>query len=406
MRTTPARLTPPSRTVSPAPEPLAAALVRLEARWGSAAIRLGGGAAPEERDEIPRTAGALALAPAVHPIPTVGEPPLPGETVSTGFAALDAVLAAGGLPRRASASLRGDASSGKTTLALRCVAEAQAAGSIVAWLDLPRAFDPLEAIARGVDPGWLVILRPLGAEEGFRLAGALLSGRAVDLLVLDLPPRLPVRHAALLRRLAAHARRVGARLLTLEPPALAESIHRSLGEGGGLRLELERQGWIRIGRDVVGQRTAVTVARDRGGAPGRSAELTIRYLEPGERSLALERLTAEGLPPATGWPGRSRSWLTAADPGPPGRSHPPPQPIPLRPPTIDRSRTADHAPAPSPLARSRPSSRRRPTAVAARPARAGRPSLGTRDGHRGRPGRDPPRGPPRTVAGGRPPAGA
>src|SRR3989304_2689611 len=83
----------------------------------------------------------------------------------------------GGLPRRAAASFRGDASSGKTTLALRCVATAQAAGGIVAWLDLGRAFDPLEAAARGVDLRWLVVLRPSDPEEGLRLAGALVSGR-------------------------------------------------------------------------------------------------------------------------------------------------------------------------------------------------------------------------------------
>ena len=111
-------------------------------------------------------------------------------------------------------------SSGKTTLALRCVAEAQARGAIVAWLDLARAFDPVEAVARGVDLRWLLVVRPGDAAEGFALAGALLSGRAVDLLVVDLPARLPTRVDETLRRLAAHARRVGARLIVLEPSSL------------------------------------------------------------------------------------------------------------------------------------------------------------------------------------------
>jgi recombination protein RecA len=61
---------------------------------------------------------------------------------STGFAELDAILGPGGVPRGMGVSLRGDASSGRTTLALRLVAEAQAAGSIVAWLDLTAALDP------------------------------------------------------------------------------------------------------------------------------------------------------------------------------------------------------------------------------------------------------------------------
>ena len=135
-------------------EPLGPALARLEARWGSAAIRLGSGrridamasttgvrSAPAS-DIGPSTSGALALLPAPEVDPAYR--PIPdAEVVPTGFPALDAILGIGGLPRRATATFRGDASSGKTTLALRCVTAAQAAGGIVAWLDLGRAFDPL-----------------------------------------------------------------------------------------------------------------------------------------------------------------------------------------------------------------------------------------------------------------------
>ena len=73
-----------------------------------------------------------------------------GRVVPTGFAALDAILGPGGIPRLASVAFRGDHSSGKTTLALRLAAEAQAGGAIVAYLDLARSFDPVEAVARGV----------------------------------------------------------------------------------------------------------------------------------------------------------------------------------------------------------------------------------------------------------------
>src|SRR5690606_31317527 len=93
----------------------------------------------------------------------------------------------GGLPRTATVALRGDCSSGKTTLALRLAAEAQATGSIVAWLDLARAFDPVEAVARGVCLEWLVVLTPVDLAEALALAGALLSARTVDVLVVDLP---------------------------------------------------------------------------------------------------------------------------------------------------------------------------------------------------------------------------
>jgi RecA/RadA recombinase len=215
--------------------------------------------------------------------------PLSADVASTGFPALDAILGTGGLPRAASVAVRGGASSGKTTLALRTVAEIQAAGSIVAWLDLTDAFDPLEAAARGVDLQWLVVLRSPDPVEGLRLAGALLSGRAIDLLVVDLPRRLPAAREALLRRLAAHARRIGARLLVLEPVGLTTALIGALAEASGIRLELEREGWIRVGRDVVGQRTAVTVAKNRYGPPGRRAQLEIRYAEEGDRGPGVMR---------------------------------------------------------------------------------------------------------------------
>jgi recombination protein RecA len=322
MTTTSARLNVPPE---PAPEPLGSALARLEARWGSAAVRLGNGGRIDGSTAIAPvgeihsrassgpgptsnagssgdalvTLGALALAPMPDLEPVLAPTPSPDhrsapepatEAVSTGFPALDALLGTGGLPRRAGATLRGDASSGKTTLALRSVAEAQAVGGIVAWLDGGRTFDPLEAAARGVDLRWLVVLRPAEVGEGLRLAGALVSGRAVDLLVLDLPPRLAIANEALLRRLAAHARRIGVQLLILEPVDLAAPLHGALAEAAGVRLELERIGWLRLGRDIVGQRTAVTVAKNHFGPPGRQVELEIRYLDEGERVAGVARL--------------------------------------------------------------------------------------------------------------------
>ena len=134
---------------------VSAALASLQARLGAAA---------------PRVVGALATA----PLPAEVEPdeapqPAPSTVeriVRTGFPALDAILGPGGLPRSASVALRGDASSGKTTLALRLAAEAQADGAIVAWLDLARALDPVEAVARGVRLDWLVVLTPDDARRG------------------------------------------------------------------------------------------------------------------------------------------------------------------------------------------------------------------------------------------------
>ena len=99
--------------------------------------------------------------------------------------------------RGVSASFRGARSSGKTTLALHCLAQAQARGGIVAFLDLCHIFDPLEAVARGIDLRWLLVLRPQDADEGWALAAALVAGRQIDLLVVDLPERLRAGHDGL-----------------------------------------------------------------------------------------------------------------------------------------------------------------------------------------------------------------
>ena len=328
------------------------ALATLQARWGAAAPRRGGelGLVVE---------GALALAPDAARGPgrrrsaglAAGPGPDPagagrrassgaaggdadGRVVPTGFAALDAILGMGGLPRSATVALRGDASSGKTTLALRLAAEAQATGAIVAWLDLARAFDPVEAVARGIRPEWLVVLTPVDLEEALGLSAALLAARTVDLLVVDLPDgRDPavsgVRVGDRLGRLAALARRAGTLLVVVEPNALGRGLAAAVEEASGLRLELERTGWIRLGRDVVGQRSAVTVARNRHGPPGRRADLEILYAEGGARDACLVR---EELLRRT----RLASSSLPAPPGPPPATAPPPVIDPKGPPAIGR----------------------------------------------------------------------
>src|SRR6202142_2218235 len=124
---------------------VSAALASLRTRWGAAA---------------PRGIGALAVAPEF-------------ETESR--------------PGDAAVALCGAPSSGQTTVALRLVAEAQAGGAIGAWVDLARSLDPVEAVARGVRLEWLVVLPPETPDEGIAMAGSLLAGRSVDVLVIDLP---------------------------------------------------------------------------------------------------------------------------------------------------------------------------------------------------------------------------
>jgi recombination protein RecA len=333
--------------------------------------------------------------------PQPGGTELAGRIVPTGFTALDAILGPGGLPRSASVAIRGDGSSGRTTLVLRLAAEAQATGAIVAWLDLSRSFDPVEAVSRGVRLDWLVVITPESLDEGLAISGSLLAGRSVDLLVLDLPvggahgrppggahggipppkrarpgpggpgaARQPTV-ADRFGRLAALARRAEALFVVLEPPGLGGALAGTVAESTGLRLELTRRSWIRLGRDVVGQRTDAVIARNRYGPPGRRATLRILYADGGERDACLRR---EGL-----------LIDQLAEPAPaihPERTHADAIAAPLS--------------TPSP-AGARPAASLR--AVPGRTTRPGRPAVGSRAGHRcqpggpgaGRPARDPAR---------------
>ncbi len=290
--------------MSTPPPNVQAALASLRDRWGGAAPRWGvasPGGSESGRVEVD---GALAIAP--QPGPVVDPDGMPnGRTeprtasdraISTGFRALDAILGLGGLPRAATTALHGDGSSGVTTLALQAVSQAQAAGGIVAYLDLARSLDPVEAVARGVELDWLVVLTPDSLEQALAMAAMLLQDRTVDLLLLDLPLR-PLEGAGIsaaglaerFGRLAALARRAGVQLIVLEPPSLPPALASALTQVSALRLELSRRAWIRLGRDVVGQWTEVRVARDRFGPPGGVAELRILYAEGGLRDACLAR---------------------------------------------------------------------------------------------------------------------
>jgi recombination protein RecA len=276
---------------------VAGTLSTLRERWGAGIVRQGFGelgAIPSRPAEGGRDAavsmGALALAPLPDPEGPAGAPDVGRLTTrtSTGFRALDGLI--GGLPRQGTVAIVGGPSSGATTLTLRAVAEAQATGAIAAWLDLPGRFDPLEAAERGVDLRWLVVVRPTRSADGLRIVGALLASRSIDLLVLDLPPRMPASQAGLVRQLAAQARRVGGRVLTIGSGTLTPVVRDALAESSHLRLALAHRDWLRVGREVVGQRVLVTVEKDRAGAPGRATEIEIRYQPDGDHGAAVARL--------------------------------------------------------------------------------------------------------------------
>jgi recombination protein RecA len=349
-------------------------LSTLRDRWGAGIVRQGMGVVGTTADRQPTAGrepavsmGALALAPLPRdagqgPDGPAGTPATgPGAThASTGFRALDGLI--GGLPRQGTVAIVGGPSSGATTLTLRAVAEAQMTGAIAAWLDLPNRFDPLEAAERGVDLRWLVVVRPTRSVDGLRIVGAMLASRSVDLLVLDLPPRMPTDQAGLVRQLAAQARRVGGRVLAIGSGGLTPVIRDALAESSHLRLALAHRDWLRVGREVVGQRVLVTVEKDRAGAPGRATEIEIRYQPDGERGAAIGRLLDAD-----------------RETGPPGPHVALPPPVHL--PRIE----PDHRPSPtdalSPSPLEPPAAPARgPVAIAAiRPGRAGRPAVGARE---------------------------
>ena len=391
------------------PADVTAAVASLQARWGAAAPRTTGMI----------TDGALALAPSPTPRPTsrpthapspapTSRPTPDDRVIRTGFAALDAILGPGGLPRSASVAIRGDGSSGRTTLVLRLAAEAQVTGAIVAWLDLGRSFDPVEAVARGIRLDWLVVITPETLDEGLAIGGVLLAGRSVDLLVLDLPGgRLaatdrPARIADRLGRLATLARRSETLFVVLEPPGLSGGLASAVAESTGLRLELARRSWIHLGRDVVGQRTEALVARNRYGQPGRRATLRILYAEGGDRDACLRRddlLTDVDAKLSTDAPTDASA---DASTDAPADASPLPSPRPMPPPPRStsngphRDATTSSSPA-TPPPRARPSASLR--ALPDRPAHPGRPAVGAGLGHRrgsggsgtGRPAGDAPR---------------
>ena len=156
----------------------------------------------------------------------------PGSALSTGFAALDAALGMGGLPRGCLVELFGP-SCGKTTLALQVVAHLQKRGSTAAWIDSDHAFDPAYAVKLGVAIERMPVVQPESAEEALEIARRLAISGAVDLLVVDsaaaLVPNLeletgigasgPGLHSRVLasglRRLAMAVAKAGATMLFL-----------------------------------------------------------------------------------------------------------------------------------------------------------------------------------------------
>lgn len=225
--------------------------------------------------------------------------------IRSGSLALDEALGVGGYPRGRIVEVYGPEASGKTTLTLHAIAQAQAAGGIAAFIDAEHAFDVTYARALGVDTEKLLVSQPDNGEQALEIVESLTRSEVVDLIAVDsvaaLTPKAEIegdmgdQHMGLqarlmsqaLRKLTAAAHRTGTTLMFINQ--LRQKIGVIFGSpetttGGNalkfyasVRLDVRRIGQIKVSDTVIGSKTRVKVVKNKLARPFREAEFEIRW---------------------------------------------------------------------------------------------------------------------------------